>query len=190
MPQYDFLVIGSGIAGLSYTAKIASHFEALGKDIKIAIITKTVAEESNTKYAQGGIATVWKEEDSFEKHIEDTMVAGDFLSDRKAVEIVVREAPERLKELIEYGTKFDKKSDGTYDLVKEGGHSDQRILHHKDSTGNEIERALLETVKSHKSVDFFTHYFAVDLITQHHLGEKLRKIPPTKNVLERMFSIL
>ena len=180
MPQYDFLVIGSGIAGLSYTAKIATYFEKQGKDIKIAIITKTVAEESNTKYAQGGIATVWKDDDSFEKHIEDTMVAGDFLSDRKAVEIVVREAPERLKELIEYGTNFDKKADGTYDLVKEGGHSDQRILHHKDSTGNEIERALLETVKAHKSVDFFTHYFAVDLITQHHLGEKVTKDTPNK----------
>ena len=180
MPQYDFLVIGSGIAGLSYTAKIATYFEQKGKDIKIAIITKTVAEESNTKYAQGGIATVWKDDDSFEKHIEDTMVAGDFLSDRKAVEIVVREAPERLKELIEYGTNFDKKADGTYDLVKEGGHSDQRILHHKDSTGNEIERALLETVKAHKSVDFFTHYFAVDLITQHHLGEKVTKDTPNK----------
>ena len=175
MPQYDFLVIGSGIAGLSYTAKIATYFEEQGRDIKIAIITKTVAEESNTKYAQGGIATVWKDDDSFEKHIDDTMVAGDFLSDRKAVEIVVTEAPERLKELIEYGTEFDKKADGTYDLVKEGGHSDQRILHHKDSTGNEIERALLETVKAHKSVDFFTHYFAVDLITQHHLGEKITK---------------
>lgn len=180
MPQYDFLVIGSGIAGLSYTAKIATYFEQKGKDIKIAIITKTVAEESNTKYAQGGIATVWKDDDSFDKHIEDTMVAGDFLSDRKAVEIVVREAPERLKELIDYGTNFDKKADGTYDLVKEGGHSDQRILHHKDSTGNEIERALLETVKAHKSVDLFTHYFAVDLITQHHLGEKITKDTPDK----------
>ncbi len=180
MPQYDFLVIGSGIAGLSYTAKIASYFEEKGQDVKIAILTKTVEEESNTKYAQGGIATVWKDDDSFEKHINDTMVAGDFMSDKRAVEIVVTEAPERLKELISYGTNFDKKNDGTYDLVKEGGHSDQRILHHKDSTGNEIERALLEKVKSFKSVDFFTHYFAIDLITQHHLGEKVTKDTPDK----------
>lgn len=180
MPQYDFLVIGSGIAGLSYTAKIAAYFEEKGKDIKIAILTKTIEEESNTKYAQGGIATVWKDDDSFEKHINDTMIAGDFMSNKRAVEIVVTEAPERLKELISYGTNFDKKNDGSYDLVKEGGHSDQRILHHKDSTGNEIERALLEKVKSFKSVDFFTHYFAIDLITQHHLGEKVTKDTPDK----------
>ncbi|MFC0184593.1 L-aspartate oxidase [Pseudarcicella hirudinis] len=180
MPKYDFLVIGSGIAGLSYTAKLAQHFEDKGQDVKIAILTKTIAEESNTKYAQGGIATVWNEEDSFQKHIEDTMIAGDFLSDRHVVEIVVKEAPERLQELIDYGTEFDKKQDGSYDLVKEGGHSDFRILHHKDSTGNEIERALLAKVKSFKSVDFFTHYFAIDLITQHHLGVKLTKDTPDK----------
>jgi L-aspartate oxidase len=180
MPKYDVLVIGSGIAGLSYTAKVAQYYLDKNEDISIAIITKTVAEESNTKYAQGGIATVWNKEDSFEKHIEDTMIAGDGLSDRKVVEIVVREAPERIQELIDYGTQFDKMQNGAYDLAKEGGHSDHRILHHKDSTGNEIERALLAKVKSYKSVSFFTHYFAVDLITQHHLGEKITKDTPHK----------
>ncbi|WP_026997108.1 L-aspartate oxidase [Flectobacillus major] len=180
MPKYDFLVIGSGIAGLSYTAKLASHFEEQNQEVRIAIITKTIAEETNTKYAQGGIAAVWDSNDSFEKHIQDTMIAGDYLSDPKVVEIVVSEAPQRLQELIEYGTQFDKKADGNYDLVKEGGHSDHRILHHKDSTGNEIERALLAKVKSFKSVDFFTHYFAIDLITQHHLGEKITKDTPHK----------
>lgn len=180
MPKYDFLVIGSGIAGLSYTAKLASHFADKKQDVKIAVITKTVAEETNTKYAQGGIAAVWNNEDSFEKHIEDTMIAGDFLSDPKVVEIVVKEAPARLQELIDYGTEFDKKADGSYDLVKEGGHSDHRILHHKDSTGNEIERALLAKVKSFPSVEIFTHYFAIDLITQHHLGEKVTKDTPDK----------
>ena len=180
MPTYDFLVIGSGIAGLSYTVKLADYFEKRQVDVKIAIITKTVAEETNTKYAQGGIATVWDQSDSFEKHIDDTMVAGDFLSNRKMVEIVVKEAPDRLKELIDYGTDFDKKADGSFDLVKEGGHSDKRILHYKDSTGNEIERALLAKIKSYPSVDFFTHYFAVDLITQHHLGEKVTKDTPNK----------
>ena len=180
MPQYDFLVIGSGIAGLSYTAKLAEYFEERKQPVKIAVITKTVAEETNTKYAQGGIATVWKEDDSFEKHIDDTMIAGDFLSDRNIVEIVVREAPERLKELISYGTEFDKKADGSYDLAKEGGHSDNRILHHKDSTGNEIERALLAKVNSFENVDFFTHFYAVDLITQHHLGERVTKDTPDK----------
>ncbi len=180
MPTYDFIVIGSGIAGLSYTVKVADYFQERQIPIKIALITKTVAEETNTKYAQGGIATVWDTADSFEKHIDDTMVAGDFVSDRKVVEIVVKEAPERLKELIEYGTEFDRQADGSFDLVKEGGHSDKRILHHKDSTGNEIERALLAKVKSYACVDFFTHYFAVDLITQHHLGEKVTKDTPGK----------
>jgi L-aspartate oxidase len=180
MPTYDFIVIGSGIAGLSYTVKVAQHFAERHIPIKIALITKTVAEETNTKYAQGGIAAVWDNDDSFEKHIEDTMVAGDFISDPAVVEMVVREAPERLKELIAYGTDFDRKSDGSFDLVKEGGHSDKRILHYKDSTGNEIERALLAKVKSFESVDFFTHYFAVDLITQHHLGEKVTKDTPGK----------
>jgi L-aspartate oxidase len=180
MPTYDFIVIGSGIAGLSYTVKVAQHFADLHMPIKIALITKTIAEETNTKYAQGGIAAVWDTDDSFDKHIQDTLVAGDFISDPEVVEMVVREAPQRLKELIAYGTDFDRKADGTFDLVKEGGHSDKRILHYKDSTGNEIERALLAKVKSFKSVDFFTHYFAVDLITQHHLGEKVTKDTPNK----------
>jgi len=180
MPTYDFIVIGSGIAGLSYTAKIAQHFQDLNQSVKIAVITKTIAEETNTKYAQGGIAAVWDQDDSFDKHIQDTIVAGDFISNQKVVEMVVKEAPERLKELISYGTDFDRRADGTFDLVKEGGHSDKRILHYKDSTGNEIERALLAKAKSFPSVDFFTHYFAVDLITQHHLGEKVTKDTPDK----------
>ncbi len=180
MLTYDFIVIGSGIAGLSYTAKIAQHFQDLNQSVKIAVITKTIAEETNTKYAQGGIAAVWDQDDSFDKHIQDTMVAGDFISNQKVVEMVVKEAPERLKELISYGTDFDRRADGTFDLVKEGGHSDKRILHYKDSTGNEIERALLAKVKAFPSVDFFTHYFAVDLITQHHLGEKVTKDTPDK----------
>ncbi len=180
MPKYDILVIGSGIAGLSYTAKVAQHYLDLGQSIKIALITKTIAEETNTKYAQGGVAAVWKKDDSHDKHIEDTMVAGDGLSDRKIVEIVVKEGPQRIQELIDYGTQFDKTATGSYDLVKEGGHSDHRILHHKDSTGNEIERALLAKVKSYESVSFFTHYFAIDLITQHHLGQKVTKDTPNK----------
>lgn len=171
MPQFDFLVVGSGIAGLSYAAKLARHFDAQQEKVSIAVITKVQADETNTKYAQGGIAAVWSEEDSFEKHIEDTMVAGGGISKRSIVEIVVKEAPERIMELISYGTRFDKEADGDYDLAKEGGHSDHRILHFKDATGAEIERALLDEVKRHPSIQIFTHYFAVDLITQHHLGE-------------------
>lgn len=180
MPSVDFLIIGSGIAGLSYTVKLAEHYSQRNPNRKIAVITKTIAEETNTKYAQGGIAAVWDAQDSFQKHIEDTMVAGDHLSDPKVVEMVVSEAPERLKELIAYGTNFDRSDDGNFDLVKEGGHSDKRILHHKDSTGNEIERALLTKLKSFPQVQIYTHYFALDLITQHHLGERVTKDTPGK----------
>ena len=173
--QYDFLVIGSGIAGLSYATKLAIHFEQQQTPVRIAVITKVRADETNTKYAQGGIAAVWDEDDSFEKHIEDTMIAGDFLSDRPIVEIVVREAPDRIRELIEYGTRFDQEDDGDYDLAREGGHSDHRILHFKDITGAEIERALLEKAQSLPSIQIFTHYYAVDLITRHHLGETVHR---------------
>lgn len=170
MPKFDFLVIGSGIAGLSYAAKLARHFE--GKEaVSIAVITKVQADETNTKYAQGGIAAVWAESDSFEKHIEDTMDAGDGINKREIVEIVVEEGPDRIQELIDYGTRFDKEDDGDYDLAKEGGHSDHRILHFQDITGAEIERALLSEVERHKNIRVFTHYYAVELITQHHLGE-------------------
>ena len=176
MPQFDFLVIGSGIAGLSYSLKLARYFDERKQDVKIAVITKVRADETNTKYAQGGIAAVWSVDDSFEKHIEDTMVAGDFLNDRKVVEIVVTEAPERISELINYGTRFDREHEGNaYDLAKEGGHSDHRILHFKDVTGAEIERALLESVKNFPSIEIFTHYFAVDLITLHHLGQTVHR---------------
>lgn len=169
--QHDFLVIGSGIAGLSYAVKLARYFEAQQQAVSIAVITKVQADETNTKYAQGGIAAVWSKDDTFEKHIDDTMDAGDSINKRSVVEIVVTEAPERIQELIDYGTRFDKEADGDYDLAKEGGHSDHRILHFKDITGAEIERALLEEVKQHPSIKIFTHFFAVELITQHHLGE-------------------
>uniref|UniRef100_UPI0035933721 FAD-dependent oxidoreductase n=1 Tax=Persicitalea sp. TaxID=3100273 RepID=UPI0035933721 len=170
MSQFDFLVIGSGIAGLSYAAKLARHFEGK-EEVSIAVITKVRADETNTKYAQGGIAAVWAESDSFEKHIEDTMDAGDGINKREIVEMVVEEGPDRIQELIDYGTRFDKEEDGDYDLAKEGGHSDHRILHFKDNTGYEIERALLEEVKRHKNIQLFTHFYAVEFITQHHLGE-------------------
>ncbi|MCK8491877.1 L-aspartate oxidase [Spirosoma sp. RP8] len=179
--QFDFLVIGSGIAGLSYATKLAMHFENLEREsnappVRIGVITKVQADETNTKYAQGGIAAVWSEADSFEKHIDDTMVAGDFLSDPHVVEIVIREAPNRIRELIDYGTRFDKEhGSDDYNLAKEGGHSDYRILHFKDITGAEIERALLEKAHSLKSIEIFTHYYAVELITRHQLGETVHR---------------
>ena len=118
--QTDFLVIGSGIAGLTYALKTAKYFP----NKKVLVITKTRADETNTKYAQGGIAGVWDEEkDSFNKHIEDTLTAGDGLCNREIVEMVVKEGPERIRELITYGAEFDKNETGEYALGKEGGHS-------------------------------------------------------------------
>lgn len=162
--KVDFLIIGSGIAGLSFALKAAD----LGK---VLILTKSNEDESNTKYAQGGVAAVVDKSDSFEKHIADTEVAGDGLCDPIVVENVVKEGPERIRELIDYGTSFDKVDDEHYDLAREGGHSKHRILHYKDITGYEIERALLEQVHKHPNIEILTHYFAIDLITQHHLGE-------------------
>jgi len=166
--KVDFLVIGSGIAGLSFALKAADHG-------KVLIVTKSNEDESNTKYAQGGVAAVVDKSDSFEQHIIDTQIAGDGLCDVNIVENVVREAPERINELISYGTSFDKSDSGFYDLAKEGGHSANRILHYKDITGYEIERSLLQKIHEHPNIEMLTHYFAIDLITQHHLGEFVDK---------------
>ncbi len=162
--QVDFLIIGSGIAGLSYALKVAEKGS-------VYIVTKSNEDESNTKYAQGGIAAVWHDKDSIEKHIQDTLIAGGGLCNEETVRIVVAEGTERVKELIELGTNFDKTQQGDYDLAKEGGHSEHRILHHKDITGFEIERALIAQVNKHKNITVLDHHYAIDIITQHHLGE-------------------
>jgi L-aspartate oxidase len=175
MIQTDFLVVGSGIAGLSYALKVAQHHP----ERKVLVITKTRADETNTKYAQGGIAGVTDlEHDSFDKHIQDTLIAGDGLCDPRTVEIVVTEGPDRINEIIQWGTRFDKDAEGDFKLGKEGGHSEFRILHHKDVTGKEIERALLETVGKQKNVEIIKHWFVLDLITQHHLGFLVTKSTP------------
>lgn len=175
MKQTDFLVIGSGIGGLTYALKVAHRFP----DKKILVITKAAADETNTKYAQGGVAVVNDlENDSFEKHIEDTLIAGDGLCNEKVVEIVVKEGPERVNEIIEWGARFDKEEDGGYKRGKEGGHSEFRILHHKDVTGKEMERALIDAVAKQKNIEFIKHCFVVDIITQHHLGYLVNKATP------------
>jgi L-aspartate oxidase len=141
MLQTDFLVIGSGIAGLTFAVKVAERFP----DKTITILTKAATDETNTKYAQGGIAVVNDEEhDSFQKHIEDTLIAGDGLCDENIVRMVVEEGPKRVSEIIEWGTQFDKDPEGDYMRGREGGHSEFRILHYKDINGFEIERALVE----------------------------------------------
>ena len=160
----DFLVIGSGSAGLSFALKAA-------KVGKVTIVTKGELVECNTNYAQGGICSVTYLPDTFEKHIEDTLICGAGKCDREAVELVVRNAPEAAKDLIEWGTRFDKTKDGLFDLHREGGHSEHRILHHADLTGAEIERALIESVKADPNITILEHHFAIDLLTQHHLGE-------------------
>ena len=173
--QTDFLVIGSGIAGLTYALKVAQACP----DKTVTIITKTTADETNTKYAQGGVAVVNDlENDSFEKHIEDTLIAGDGLCNRHVVEIVVKEGPERVNEIIEWGAKFDKDAAGDFKLGREGGHSEFRILHYKDVTGKEMERALLAAINNLPNIRLINHFFVVDIITQHHLGFLITKSTP------------
>lgn len=169
--KVDFLVIGSGIAGLSFALKASRHGT-------VHIITKASEDESNTKYAQGGIAAVTYEPDSFEKHIQDTLSCGDGLCNEKIVRIVINESRSRIDELIAWGADFDKDKTGQYDLAKEGGHSEARVLHHKDITGLEIERKLLQQIHKNKNITITTHQFAVDIITQHHLGKLVRRSTP------------
>ena len=172
--KYDFLVIGAGVAGMSYALKVAKANKG-----KVCMICKTSLEEANTSFAQGGVASVTNLElDNFDKHIEDTMIAGDYISDPKAVEQVVRMAPEQIQELVKWGVNFDKKDDGTFDLHREGGHSEFRILHHADDTGAEIQRGLMEAVKNDPNIDIKENHFAVEIITQHHLGAKVTRRSP------------
>ncbi|MBN1131869.1 MAG: L-aspartate oxidase [Bacteroidales bacterium] len=166
--RFDFLVIGSGLGGLSFALKVADRGT-------VCMITKSEMEETNTHYAQGGIAAVTYEPDSYERHVSDTLIAGDGLCDEEVVRMVVREGPAQIQELIEWGTRFDRKSDGQYDLAKEGGHSQFRILHHKDNTGEEIQRALSERVRNHPNITVLEEHFAVELITQHHFGKLVKR---------------
>lgn len=171
----DCLVIGSGIAGLSFALKMAEAFP----ERKVTVVTKTIADETNTRYAQGGVAAVWDElEDHFDKHIEDTHIAGDGLCNPATVELVVKEGPDRVRELMEWGARFDKSPEGEFALGMEGGHSASRILHFKDLTGQEMERALITAIGQKPNIEVISHCFVVDLITQHHLGYLVTKASP------------
>jgi len=168
--NFDFLVLGSGIAGLSFALKVAPRG-------KVAIITKKNRAESNTNYAQGGIAAVTSKEDSFEMHVRDTLEAGAGLCKEQVVRTIVEEGPARIQELIELGMRFSEREAASgngnreLDLGKEGGHSRRRILHAKDVTGREIERALLAAVAVQKNIEIFENHFAIDLVTTQKLGK-------------------
>src|SRR5438132_2374009 len=169
MKQFDFLILGSGIAGLTFALKVAPHG-------RVAIITKKNRAESNTNYAQGGIAAVTSKEDSVELHVQDTLQAGAGLCKENVVRTIIQEGPARIAELIELGMHFSEReiprSNGAreLDLGKEGGHSKRRILHAKDVTGREIERALLNAVAAQPNIEIFEDHFAIDLIMSQKLG--------------------
>lgn len=163
----DVLVIGSGVAGISFALKIAEA----RPDVQVTVLTKSNNDVCNTTYAQGGIAVVLdRGKDSFEQHVQDTMKAGKGLSDPKVVEMVVSQAPDRLVELLEWGTMFDSNSKGEFELGLEGGHSQRRIVHHRDLTGKEMERKLLKKAGSMDNIIFFDHYFVIDLIVEEKSG--------------------
>lgn len=162
--KHDFLVIGSGIAGMSFALKVAGTGT-------VALVCKSGLEEANTYFAQGGVASVTDFRiDNFDKHIEDTLVAGDRLSNRPAVEKVVRGAPKQIEELIGWGVEFDRDVTGHFDLHREGGHSEHRILHRKDHTGAEIQNSLIRAVRRHPGITVYENHFAIEILTQHHLG--------------------
>src|SRR5436309_128157 len=170
MKKFDFLVLGSGVAGLSFALKVAPRG-------RVAIITKKDRAESNTNYAQGGIAAVTSQEDSFELHVRDTLTAGAGLCNEKVVRTIIEEGPARIAELIDLGMKFSEREDprnhGKHelDLGKEGGHSKRRILHAKDVTGREIERALLSAVAQRPNIKIFENHLAIDLVTTGKLAQ-------------------
>ena len=158
--ESDFLVLGSGIAGLTCALRCARFG-------RVILVTKDRLPESSSRYAQGGIASVWSHDDSFEQHIADTLVAGDGLCHRDVVETVVREGPDRVRDLIALGTNFDLRADGEqedreYDLGREGGHSHRRILHALDATGHEIIRALSEAVRARVDVNSYRIFQDLD----------------------------
>lgn len=155
--RVDFLVIGSGISGLSYALEAAEFG-------KVAVVTKDVAYEGSTHYAQGGISAVIDPNDTAEEHARDTQIAGDFLCDQAAVDVVCAEGKDAVDKLVAFGCEFTRRACGSLHLAREGGHSKHRIVHAADMTGKEIERALLESARAHPNVTFYEHHAARDLL--------------------------
>ncbi|MCM4169483.1 L-aspartate oxidase [Arenibacter antarcticus] len=174
MRTTDYLVIGSGVAGLTFAIKMAEKHP----DRSIYIVTKQSEDDSNTTHAQGGVAIVMdQEKDSFKKHLMDTLIAGDGCCNASVVEMVVNEGPERLMDLMAWGANFDRDSKGRLDLAREGGHSENRIVHNRDTTGREIETILLNKVRQLANISILNYHFAIDLITQHHLKNTIEEAP-------------
>ena len=167
MSEFDFVVIGSGVAGLSLSLKLAEHGS-------VAIVTKRKAADSNTAWAQGGVACVMSAEDSFDLHIKDTLIAGAGLCDQEAVRTIITEGPCAVRELMRIGVHFDERmlegGQKELDLGKEGGHSKRRVLHYHDTTGREIEQRLLDAVVQERNIQILDNHMAVDLITTGKLG--------------------
>lgn len=176
---FEVLIVGSGIAGLSFALKLAQ------KGHTVAILTKKTRAESNTNYAQGGIAVVTSQSDDFDSHVRDTLVAGDGLCNEKVVREIVKDGPARVKELIDLGLTFSRDRSGAYDLGREGGHSERRILHVKDMTGKAIEDALLRAIAREPNVALFEHFFAIDVIT----SAKLRRRANGQNRVVGLYAL-
>ncbi len=172
----EVLVLGSGVAGLFFALRAAEHR-------KVTILTKSMRAESNSRYAQGGIAAVWSEDDDYEHHIRDTLVAGAGLCRREAVEQTVRRAPARVQDLIRYGTQFTRREEhpDQYDLHREGGHSHRRILHADDLTGAEMVRALIAACEANPNIRILDHHTAIDLVTEKWLARRNNEIPPERD---------
>ena len=167
--RFDYLVIGSGVAGLSFALRAARHGT-------VCVMTKKESAESNTNYAQGGIAAVMHPGDDTEAHVKDTLIAGAGLCDEEVVRMVIEEGPDRVRDLIDLGAQFDRNPDGDLHLGREGGHSANRIVHAADMTGREIERALLTAVRREPNIEMREHHFVVNLLTEHQLGDS---VPPS-----------
>src|ERR1041385_3464478 len=184
MKEFEFIILGSGIAGLSFALKVAPHG-------RVATVTKKNRAESNTNYAQGGIAAVTSKEDSVELHVRDTLEAGAGLCKEDVVRTIIQEGPARIAELIELGMHFSEReiprSNGAreLDLGKEGGHSKRRILHAKDVTGREVERALLAAVAAQPNIEIFENHFVIDLITRAKVEQRAKKGEAPKGFAEK-----
>ena len=163
MIEYDFVVVGTGVSGLSFALEASKHGS-------VAVITKRASENSNTAWAQGGICCVADDEDSFESHIADTVDAGAGLCDHDVVKTIVESAPSAIEKMVNIGVQLDKNSLGKYELGKEGGHSQRRVLHSKDTTGKEISEKLICSAKESENIEIFEHHFAIDVITTEKLG--------------------